>query len=268
MLLQTLVIINYSFQLVWIVIQLIVAIFLLNKMIKTKAYNILPLSLFFIINSIRIIFYGFFPSLLILYLILIQFPNISLLIFTKLTFFKYKKSPFKIFLIILIIVRSIDFIIRLSFQISIPMTTSLDESNLIYYYYILFSITTSFLLSHLWLGIVALKYYYSIISINIEPWIKKRYQLIGLSSIIYSFSIFIYYFIPYNVVGPFSFPNIIYGYILVGFTIFYSLSAFLGWVMPKRLKESFNKDFKRVHDKDYTENELMEMINKELSKDK
>lgn len=268
MLLQTVVIVNYLLQFVWIVLQLIVAIFLLNKMIKTKTFNLLPLILFFIISSIRIIFYSLFPSLLIIFLILIQFPNILLVIFTKLTFFKYKKSPFKIFLIILIIVRSIDFIIRLNFQISIPIITSLDEVNLIYYYYILFSITISFLLSHLWLGIVALKYYYSIKSINIEPWIKKRYQLIGLSSIIYSLSIFIYYFIPYNVVGPWAFPNVIYGYILVGFTIFYSLSAFLGWVMPKRLKKFFNKDFKRPNDKEYSENELLEIINNEISKDK
>lgn len=267
MLLQTVVIVSYLLQLVWIVLQLIVALFLLNKMIKTKIYNLLALILFFIINSIRIIFYGLFPSLLIIFLILIQFPNILLVIFTKQTFFKDKKSPFMVFLIILIIVRSIDFIIRLNFQISIPLTTSLDESNLIYYYYILFSITISFLLSHLWLGIVALKYYYSIKSINIEPWIKKRYQLIGLSSIIYSLSIFIYYFVPYNVVGLWAFPNVIYGYIVVGFTIFYSLSAFLGWVMPKSLKKFFNKDFKRPTEKEYSENELMEMINKELIKD-
>jgi len=38
--------------------------------------------------------------------------------------------------------------------------------------------------------------------------------------------------------------------------------------MPKSFKEFFNKDFKRPTDKEYTENELMEIINKELNKDK
>ncbi|MFW9829240.1 MAG: hypothetical protein ACFFEY_16820 [Candidatus Thorarchaeota archaeon] len=236
-------------------------------MIKTKVYNLLPLILFFLITSLRLIFYALVPSLIIITLILNQFPNILLVIFTKLTFFKYKKSPFKIFLITLIIVRSIDFIIRLRFQISIPMTSSLDESNLIYYFYILFSITISFLFSHLWLGIIAMKYYYSLKSINIEPWIKKRYQLIGLSSIIYSLSILIYYFIPYNVVGLYAFPNVIYSYMILGFTIFYSICAFIAWIMPKRLRQFFNKDFKPLSEKEYSESELIEIINRELSRD-
>ena len=235
-------------------------------MIKTKAYNLTPIILLFIISGLRLIFLGFFPSLIVVFLILVQFPNILLVIFTKLTFFKYKKSPFKAFLIILIIVRSTDFVIRLNFRISIPMTTSLDESNLIYYYYILFSITVSFLLSHFWLGIISTKYYISIKSVNIEPWIKKRYQLISIGSIVYSFSIFVYYFIPYNVIGASTYPNIIYGYILLGFTIFYSFCSFFAWVMPKFLKKIFNKDFKRTTVKDYSEDELMDIINKELNK--
>ncbi|MFX1311676.1 MAG: hypothetical protein ACFFHD_03550 [Promethearchaeota archaeon] len=268
MLLQTVVIVNYLFQLVWIVLQLTVAIFLLFKMIKTRTYNLLPLILFFIIGSLRIFIYILPSSFLILYLFLIQIPNISLVVFTKLTFFKGKKSPFTILLITLIIVRTIDFIIRLNFQISIPMTYSLDESNLVYYIFILFSITISFLFSHMWLGIVALKYYNSLKTIIIEPWIKKRYQLIGLGSFLYSFSIFVYYFIPYNVPGVFIFPNIIYSYIILAFTIYYSLCMFFAWIMPKRLKKFFNKDFKRPIDKEYNENELMEMINKDISKDK
>ncbi|MFX1357723.1 MAG: hypothetical protein ACFFA8_10590 [Promethearchaeota archaeon] len=266
--LQMDIFINYSLQLVWIVLQMIVAIFLFFKMIKTKSYNLSPLILFFVISSTRLIFLTIFPSLLILFLILVQFPNILLLIFTKLTFFKFKKSPFMIFLIILIVVRSIDFLIRLAFQISIPMTYYLEESNLVYYFYILFSITISFLLSHLWLGIVALKYYNSIKTVNIEPWVKKRYQLIGIGSTIYSISIFLYYFIPYNVIGAFTFPNIIYGYVIVVFTIFYSLCMFFAWIMPKKLKKYYNKNFERPSDKEYSEKELMEIINRELKKDK
>ncbi|MFW9939193.1 MAG: hypothetical protein ACFFD5_16230 [Candidatus Thorarchaeota archaeon] len=267
MMFQIAIIINYSLQLVWIVLQLIVAAFLLVKMIKTKRYNLTPLILFFIISSIKIMFLTIFPSLLIIFLIIIQFPNILLLIFTKLTFFKYKRSPFKILLLILIIVRSIDFIIRLIFKISIPMTYYLDKSNLIYYFYILFSITISYLFSHFWLGIVASKYYNSIKLVNIEPWVKKRYQLIGIGSIIYTFSIFLYYFMPYNVIGAFAYPNIIYSYIILAFTIFYSIFMYIAWVMPKCLKRFYNKNFDMPSDKEYSENELIEIINKELKKD-
>ncbi|KON28827.1 hypothetical protein AC481_00210 [miscellaneous Crenarchaeota group archaeon SMTZ-80] len=265
---QIAIIINYSLQLVWIVLQLIVGIFLLVKMIKTKRYNLSPLILFFIISSTKIIFFTIFPSLLILFLILIQFPNILLLIFTKLTFFKYKKSAFKILLLTLIAVRSIDFIIRSIFRISIPMTYYLDESNLIYYFYILFSITISYLFSHFWLGLIAFKYYNSIKPVNIEPYVKRRYQLIALGSLIYFLSIFLYYLIPYNVIGAFAFPNIIYSYIILAVTIFYSMCMFIAWIMPKRLKRYYNRNFERPSDKEYDENELMEIINKELKKDK
>ncbi|MFX0024670.1 MAG: hypothetical protein ACFE9S_20350, partial [Candidatus Hermodarchaeota archaeon] len=256
--------------LVWIVLQLIVAIFLLNKMIKTKTYNILPLILFFFTNSVRILFSipSIFPTLTIIYLILNELLAIWLVIFTKLTFFKYKKSPFKIFLIILITINSIDFIIRLIFQITIPLTFYLDDSFVIYYFVVLILFSISFLSSHLWLGITAIKYYNSIKSLNIEPWVKKRYQIIGLSSIIYIFSLFIYYLFPSRLIDYFAFPYLIYGFIILGFTIFYSLCAFIAWIMPKPLKKYFNKGFERPPDKEYSENELMEIIKNELSKEK
>ena len=265
MLIQIIVVINYSLQGVWIVLQLIVATFLSIKVIKTKRYNIIPLILFFFISSLRIISFFMSPSFLIIFLIMVQFPNILLVIFTKLTFFKHKKSPFKVFLIILIIVRFFDFIIRINFQISIPMTYYLEESNLIFYYYILFSITISFLLSHLWLGITALRYYKIIKSSNIEPWIKLRYGLIGWGSFIYTFSIFLYYLIPYDIIGVFAFPNIVYGYIILGFTVCYSLSMYFAWIMPKCLKNRLNKDFQVIEEKEYEEDELLEIVKKELS---
>jgi len=262
---QLTVVINYSLQVVWIVLQLIVATFLSFKAIKTKRYNLTPLILFFFINSLKIIFFLIDLSFFIIFLIIIQFPTILLVIFTKLTFFKYRKSSFKAFLIILIIIRFFDFIIRLNFQISVPMTYILHESNLIYYYYILFSIGSSYLLSHFWLGVVALKYYSTIKSANIEPWIKKRYQIIGLGSLVYSFSIFLYYFIPYDVIGVFNYPNIIFSYLILSFTIFYSLCMYFAWLMPKWLKKHFNKEFKEFQEKEYEENELLELIKKELN---
>jgi len=270
MLLQMVVIVNYMFQLVWIALQLIVAIFLSVKMIKTKTYNLLPLILFFFTNSVRILFSqpSLFPALTIIYLILNDLLAIWLVIFAKLTFFKYKKSSFKILIIILITNNGIDYIIRLIFQITIPLTIYLDESFVTYYFVVLILFSISFLCSHLWLGITAIKYYNSIKSLNIEPWIKRRYQIIGLSSILYIFSIFIYYLFPSRVIDYFAFPYLIYGFIILGFTIFYSLCAFIAWVMPKSLKKFFNKDFKRPVEKEYDENELMELINKELNVNK
>jgi hypothetical protein len=262
-LLQIEILINYSFQLVWIILQLIVAIFLSIKMFKTKRYNLTPLILFFLINSLRLIFY-LTPSLFIIFLVIIQFIDVLVVIFVKLTFFKGRKSLFPFFLLGLIIVRFFDFIIRLNFQISVPMTHVLVESNLIFYYYIVFSITYTFLVSHFWLGYVALKYYNSIKSASIEPWIKRRYQIIGFGSLVYGLSIFIIYLIPYDVIGTYSFPNIIYNYITLFFTLYYSLSMFIAWIMPNWLKKKFNKGFELIKDEEYSENELLELIKQQL----
>jgi len=263
MLFQGIVIINYSLQVIWIVLQLLVAIFLLYKMFKTKRYNLLPLILFFILSSIRIVFLIIVPSLRPIYLVLVQFPSIFLIVFTKLIFYRYKKSPFKIFLITLIIVRTIDFIIRLNFNISIPMTTELSESNLIYYYYILFSISISYLLSHGWLGFISIRYYLSLRSEKIAEWLKKRYFLIGLSSFVYCINIFVYYLFPYTNVDIFDFPNVIYSYMLLGFTIFYSVGMFIAWIMPDKLKRYFDKNFQPIEETEFIEEELMERINRE-----
>ncbi|TFG26026.1 MAG: hypothetical protein EU532_10900 [Promethearchaeota archaeon] len=265
MLLQTFEVILLSMQVVWIILQLIVSAFLLVKMFQTKQYNLLPLILFFILNSIRMIIYAFTPYI-ILYLIIIQIPNILLLIFIKLTFFRNKKSPFKFFLITLILVRSIDLWIRLQYGITIPMREPLDESYLIYYYSILLSISLSFLFSHLWLGIVSIKYYKSLKSIKIEPWIKKRYQIIGIASIIYAFSIFLYYVIPYNFIPGQDLFSIIFVAILTSFVVFYSSAMFIAWVMPTRLKTYFNKDYQIISDKEFEENELLELIKEDLKK--
>ncbi|MFW9929342.1 MAG: hypothetical protein ACFFD1_08125, partial [Candidatus Thorarchaeota archaeon] len=254
---------NYSLQVVWIVLQLVVAIFLLVKMFKTKRYNLIPLILFLIFSSVRIIFLVTVPALRPIYLVLVQFPNLLLVIFTKLTFFRYRKSPFMIFVLILIFIRTVDFIIRLNFNITVPMTRELSESDLLYYYYILFSISISYLLSHGWLGFVSIRYYWTIRFENIAPWIRKRYRLIAISSLIYCFSIVIYFLFPYHDVDIYVFPNIIYSYILVGLTIFYSIGMFIAWIMPQKLKRYFDKDFQPSEEKEFTEEELMERINRE-----
>ena len=269
MLLQIIYIVDLSMQLVWIILQLLVSIFLLVKMFKTKQYNILPLILFFLINSIRLFIYVFTPFILI-YLILIQIPNIMLLIFIKTTFYRKRKSPFKFFLIILVIVRSIDFWIRLQYGITVPMRFSLSESHIVFYYYILFSISISFLFSHLWLGIVSIRYYKSIESIEIEPWIKKRYQIIGIASITYSLSIILYYFFPHNVAVELTLTNpnptlAILFLLTTFFTIFYSICMFVAWVMPHKVKAFLNRNFQIISDKEYEENELLELIKKELN---
>jgi hypothetical protein len=115
-----------------------------------------------------------------------------------------------------------------------------------------------------------MRYYKSVKSIEIQPWIKRRYQIIGIASIVYSLSIFLYYFFPYNVaIEPsLSNPNPIITLLLLSitlFTIFYSICMFVAWVMPNKLKVFFNRNFQIISEREYEENELLELIKKELN---
>jgi hypothetical protein len=143
------------------------------------------------------------------------------------------------------------------------MTLDLSESNLIYYYYILFSISVSNLISHGWLGYVSIRYYWSLKSEKVAPWIKKRYLLIAISSFIYILNIFLYFLFPYKNVDIYVFPNILISYTLVGIVIFYSFGMFIAWIMPKKLKFYFDRDFQPTEEKEFTEQELMERIKRE-----
>ena len=55
---------------------------------------------------------------------------------------------------------------------------------------------------------------------------------------------------------------------ILALTIFYSLLMFFAWFMPKNLKNRYNRGFKRLEDKEYSERELMNMIAQELNNKK
>jgi hypothetical protein len=41
---------------------------------------------------------------------------------------------------------------------------------------------------------------------------------------------------------------------------------FIAWIMPTRLKSYFNRDYQAISEKEYEENELLELIKSELKK--
>jgi hypothetical protein len=71
---------------------------------------------------------------------------------------------------------------------------------------------------------------------------------------------------------PWGDPNNVISLIIFGITAVlgftYAILLSISWFMPEWMKKHFNKDFQRVMDKDYSEDELLNMIKNELKKPK
>jgi hypothetical protein len=243
--------------------QFITSIFLLVRMIKLKQPNLLFLMLFFFLNPLEVIFILIIGSSAIINML----SNISLVIFTKYTFFKERRSPFLFLLTSLVIVKVIDLVLKIFIPFSIPLNFVLNSSEIPFFYLYLIVTSSSILLSYLWLGLSSLKYYKLIKGENIEPWVKKRYQIIGYSSLIITLNSIVYLLFPINTYNWEAIFPFTLGLLLTINTTIFSISNLVAWIMPKRLKNYLNKGYQRINDEDLSEAELMKIIKKQLDEE-
>lgn len=254
----------YVLTVIYISLQLIVGVFLLFKAYKTKIHNLFALVAYFLTNSLKfllLVVNGPF----IIFQILTFIPDLCLIIFTKYTFYRWKKSPYKIILFIFISVKVIDFIINSFIPFTIPMMIDLTIDQIPYYYFFLSYTAIMLLISNLWLACSSLSYYKSVKSKKLVPWIKKRYQIIGISSVFLSATGPILLLMPWTSEGFENPQGFIVGFIVVIVSVIFSVGNFIGWLMPSKLKSLFNKDFQSDSDLNLNEKELMDLIRKQLS---
>ena len=242
--------------------QLITGVFLLIRTIKIKQLNLIPLVLFFFLNPLEILLILLVGTSIVVNML----SNISLVIFTKLTFYRDRRSIFLYLLISLIIVKVIDFILKIFISFSIPLSFVVSSSEVPYFYLYLTLTSLSVLLSYPWLGATALKYYHSIKAREIEPWIKIRYNLIGYSSLIITINAVLYLFIPIDTYDWEHLNSFIIGLLITINTTVFSLANLFAWVIPTRLKNYFNRHYQGVTEEDLTEDEVMNKAREDLDK--
>ena len=159
--------------------------FLLIRMLQTRLYNLFGLVMFFILFPTNLLFAIYFDSFL--YWIIVNTYYSFLALFVKNTFYREQKSYYLFLLCFIIALRLYEFIIRLLFQfesLSIPPT---DPIQLIFFNSVLIAYHLQPILAFLWLAIASLTMYKNLKKIEIKNWIKARYLIIGLSSLIYLF---------------------------------------------------------------------------------
>ncbi|MGB5912887.1 MAG: hypothetical protein WBH31_16985 [Promethearchaeia archaeon] len=236
--------------------------FIIFRMIKKKLYTLFGLALFFILYSIQLLGEFIFPYIIKAFYS--QICILFLILFIKIVFYKGSKAFFPNFMIIsFVILKGFDFYFRLHFNFQVPLLITINTDQ-IPLYYIFVAITVLEVSSPLtWLGYKAIRTNVNLKNYEIEPWVKKRYLLIACSALILALSDIFTFFLPpgggYEAVHP-----ALMIFTALSFIIF-SFGNLIAWIMPKRLKNYFNRGYTPPSDEVLTENELLEKIRKQLA---
>jgi len=246
------------FVLICYLIILSTGIYLFYRMLKTRLYNLLGLVMFFILFSLQ-----FFIQQIsyLLYAIIAEVSLLFLIDFVKCTFYKEKRNAFPIILVSLLILKFIDLVLRIIFQFTVPESHTISISEIPFYYALAITVSLQIIISISWLSYASLNVYNRLKLQNIEPWIKKRYLIIGISSIFFGLNGFILPFIP---IGA-GFENPFFT-TLVSITIFvFTFGNLTAWIMPNKLKKYFNRNYKYITEEILSESELIEKVKSQLA---
>ena len=231
----------------YIIPQLFIAIYLLSRMRSRNLPNLLWISLFFLGNAMEIVIQFLYLPIIWLTTI-IYLSNISLAFYAKFTFQKKeKKSTFLIIIMILIALKLTTFTINTFFYKTYNVfeeTSPLPVSEYFIYYFVRTLTSSLVAISYLYPAILSIRYYRSIRETSIEPWIKKRYQILGISFCFPASNSVLYYLLPITGESAFQSPIfVIVAVLLLVTNIIFTFGNVIGWLMPDKLKKYFNRKY-------------------------
>lgn len=245
---------------VCLILFLYTGLMLMHRGIKNKQNNFVLLGLSYILMcllySVLLLSPNWFLNDL---LTLIQY--ILALLFIRNTFYKGRRSHFKV-LIILLIVSWLP-IAYLSLNIHILSTFEMTFMRKLLTRLFQNLIT---ILVFGWLGFSSISAMKSLENKDIEPWILKRMKIVGYSSFVVMLSHLPDLLNLNPDVGYLDFQvpitQVIF-YLQLGILMFFMLSQFLAWTMPKKLKDYLNRNFEPKSGesiKDITEDEVLRQL--------
>ena len=267
---------NVSFVIVLIIkivytsIPLTTGCFILYRAIKTKLTNLYALVALFFFNACEGLYSLFSYALPFeFYAGVLYFANIMLLVFVKFTFFQDRKSKFVLFFTILGILKIVNLILKLNVPFSIPQAKPLEESYRMLYYLDLSILFLMIFISYSWFASSSLNYYKRIKDAPIQPWIKVRYLIIGISSIFSALNAIVYLFYPFNTTSLETPLATTLSIIITVNTFVFAIGNLIAWVFPKKLRYFFNDVFESAEDEivSIPEQKVMEIIKSEINEE-
>ncbi|MFX1276801.1 MAG: hypothetical protein ACFFBP_15900 [Promethearchaeota archaeon] len=241
-------------------IQLLIGIMLIYKTINSKIRNLLYLALFNLTVGI-----SFLLSRLMVYIeselwapifqVLTLTSQLLIVTFIQKTFYKQKKSPYKI--VVPLLIGNFFFAFIMQF-----FTRTLTQLTAIALFIYAISYSIDHAISGYWFAYISLKQYSKYRNMNIEPWIKIRYLLSGIVALAYSnlgMPLFLLVIGRFNPIYLRFFYDLSFLFRAILASSF-SLGSLIAWTMPKSFKKFFNKRHFPIEDRDVTEEEIMKEI--------
>ncbi|MFX1236440.1 MAG: hypothetical protein ACFFAS_04670 [Promethearchaeota archaeon] len=257
--------IEFIFSLIYVPIVLTIASYLLVKARKIKAGNVVYISVFFYLIAVDYLFVVFeIPHFI--YSIYTNTPLILMILFVKSTFYKDKSSYFLVVLAFFIVLRVIDFLLRIGNHFMIPQVVEITKTQVSLYYVFEITVISNSIIVNGWFFYSTVNTYRSIKSASITPWVKKRYLILSYSVLASMINISLSLFIPPEG-GWYLGSTLSFGVALlkIPFLMIFLFGNLIGWVMPTRVKEYFNRGYTELNGNDSNEKKLLTIIKELLS---
>jgi len=234
-------------------IDLLTGFVLAFRSYRVKSQNLGFLAGFSFSSIFVSIFYGLGDSLFrhLGFTVSVFLANFFLLVFTNRTFFTDKKSPFFRFFLIIFTASLIHAVLRI-------LDLFPGEWQMTAFYNILISIIMA--IPGYWFGYLVIKQYRSIKMENIEPWIKMRFLIAGIGALLNGSVGWLAYLIVISQipgVDPAGNLELITLLISALILITFSIGFFIAFVMPERMKQYFNRNYKPTDEETLSEEEIM-----------
>jgi hypothetical protein len=166
--------------------------------------------------------------------------SVLIVLFTKHAFYKNKKSPFNFVFVATLSIRIVHFIEMNLLHYVSPSYVPISAARLGGYYFHLVMLTSQLVIAFGWLSVAAFKEYAAFRSEAVEPWVRNRYVIIGISHALYAAMSFAYFIIPTDGLA-FGSPDALAANIVIPpLVASYGVLSFLAWTMPGWFKRLLN----------------------------
>ena len=253
----------FIFVLTYLGTFILVGIYLLFESYKKKLPNLIfPGFAFLILASAEImtitvnldyIIDSILTGLFLIFMVL--FTNYTFHKDQKSIIFHQKRTSYLPKIVLYTSIFNITITVILNFFKQVSTSPEIHYIRLIYNF-------ISYLVVFIWLGWSSHTAYLTIKDEYIEPWLKVRYKLMTYLTISTPFIQLIPLFQPLNIRFGSSEPLasfIVFGTAAIC-SVIISLASIIVWLMPNRLKNYYNNNFVKLVDKNFSQEELTEII--------
>ena len=231
-------------------------------MIQKKMVNLLGLVIFFILLALQTNPPAFLPDY---FTTIFGYSSLlSLAFFIKFTFYQGRKSPFLLVIASLTILRVVEIFFKLIFNFQPGFSYPSNSEVIPYLFIYILVIVSQSILVMMWYSYSVFKSYKNFRKLKIGVWLKIRYLMLGISTIIYlidtSLSILL-------IINDFS-VILFLTYASVFDILLFTVVNFIAWVIPFKALIQYIKGKTKETLEEITETEIIEKVKSELSEDK